>query len=109
MPSRIPTPDDYCGAYGPDRRHGILSEHVYVADALGLVADRHPLPDGGTRIVFTTGEHALELCSELVELVTEDGPTIGRCGQPATDGPFCPPHAAIAATWGDPPGPWWTD
>lgn len=83
--------DDLTGLYGryPATR-GILSEHLPIADAAGMTV--HFGVDG-FYVKDAAGDTALVLCSELIEIPTEDGPVSGRCGLPAVEeGIFCAGH-----------------
>src|ERR1041384_2432525 len=87
------TLDDFTGAYGPDWRTGVLTDHVGAAEAAGMKvhAPRHGKatyvtgPAGGTSVPV--------LCGEIIEIATEDGPIDGRCGRDVRPGEFgCPGH-----------------
>lgn len=88
------------GAYGPNNRVGVLSEHLDLALRTGLVARRLP----GSTWVYDPdqpGERAVPVvCSELVPIWTEDGRVTGRCGElagPSTG--MCHTHADIVEGW----------
>jgi hypothetical protein len=80
------TVQDWVGNYGPSGRRGIISEHVGAAERAGGRA--HVTASGRMWITDGKGAAILVVCSELVEIATEDGPIVGRCG------------LAINADWG---------
>ena len=61
--------DMYVGAYGQDWRTGVLSEEA-------------------PWTVTCEGEVFPVLCSEMLEVSTEDGPIVGRCGRDVVAGVF---------------------
>lgn len=75
------------GMYGPHWTQGVLSEHV----------TEPTLTHDGTVFVFAEGALWPVLCSELVEIHTEDGTIVGRCGTPvdASDGFACAHHFRV--------------
>lgn len=82
--------DAWTGMYGPTWRQGILSDHVHLAIEGGATERRSA---SGRRFYVTQdGRTEPVLCSELVEVWTEDGCTGGRCGRYATDGVTCDGH-----------------
>lgn len=75
------TLDDLTGSYGRDWRSGVISEHLTVAEAAGMVV--HTSPSGAVWLHEANGGRAARvLCSELIMVATEDGPVSGRCGRP---------------------------
>lgn len=80
---------DYVGVYGPDWKQGVLSEHLYLAGWVGI--REHITASGRHIAILPDGETWPVVCSELIEIHTEDGPIVGRCGAPVTHGPdhFC--------------------
>ena len=80
------------GRFGQDWTEGVLSE--------GLDLPTRRLT-GGTLVAIDGDGFALKvLCSEVVEIRTEDGRTDGRCGHPVdAEGWACPGHAAMIARW----------
>lgn len=76
--SDIRTIDDITGLYGryPATR-GILSDHVALALEAGFTL--HTGVDGDY-VKDPNGDTALVLCSEIIEIRTEDGTSDGRCG-----------------------------
>ena len=74
--------DGIVGNYGPNWTEGVLTEHIgRLAEAgLGTIVDA----DGSVHVYDSdTDEAVLLVCSELVEIQTEDGRIIGRCGKAA--------------------------
>lgn len=79
-------PARFIAGYGPDWKAGLLSEHLdlfqraggehRMSDTGGAGWALVEAPDGGW-IAYPV------VCSELVQVWTEDGPTSGRCGAPA--------------------------
>lgn len=87
------------GFYGPRWRQGILSEHLHLVDLLDGVR----IVRGGIA-TFVVDDQAggrayPVLCSELVEIRTEDGPVVGRCGRTMTDDGACEGRAAEIRGW----------
>jgi hypothetical protein len=79
--------------YGP-AQEGIISDHLHAA---GLEA--HVIADGRL-IVAIDGRIVPVLCSEIIPIVTEDGPTTGRCGTPLRGDVYaCPGHTAEIESW----------
>lgn len=70
------------GNYGQEWAEGILTENLDRALKAGFAT---MINADGTLHVYDdeSGEAVLLVCSELVEVWTEDGRIIGRCGQPA--------------------------
>lgn len=82
--------DRFVGAYGPEYMPGVLTEH------LGLLPyDNVRLLASGTPVVVNDDGTAYPVvCSELIEIRTEDGPITGRCGvRVHGDAPTCEGHA----------------
>jgi hypothetical protein len=86
------------GQYGSAWTTGIISEHVPAAVKRGLMVRKtHTL----TEWVYdpaTTEKAVPVLCSELIVVWTEDGPTTGRCGLMAKEG-VCEGHASVIREW----------
>lgn len=68
------------GSYGQDWKRGVLSEHLRPGHAT------HLLPAGTWIVIQPDGHTVRVVCSELVRILTEDGPISGRCGRPVTAG-----------------------
>jgi hypothetical protein len=89
------TLDDFTGSYGHQWKTGILSEHRMVADTTPNIRF-HNSASGATWAYDTNDlRHPAVrvVCSEVIEIGTEDGPVSGRCGAPTIDGYFCEGHA----------------
>lgn len=83
------TLDRFVSGYGHDWNEGILSEHVYLLEQAGGTVRR----DGDRDVVDVDGRAVPVVCSELIEIHTEDGPITGRCGYPVVAGDaFCVGH-----------------
>lgn len=93
-----PTSDPYdvMGMYGPGPfRQGVLDEHVYL-----LPEDRIREGTNVRWVITDDGKAWPVLCGHLIPVVTEDGPTDGRCGQPADkDRGACDGHADEMDHW----------
>ena len=96
------------GEYGIAYRRGLLSEH---ADAFLAAGGKiEPVGDGGAgRAILSDGSTVPVVCSELIEVLTEDGRESGRCGADAADAEpgLCESHGAqyrsyLADTLADP-------
>lgn len=89
-------PAAFVGAYGPDWRAGVLSEHLDLFKRAGGAFLASPSDMAGWALIPAEdgGTDAYPVvCSELVEVWTEDGPASGRCGSPALDATgTCPAH-----------------
>lgn len=73
---------------------GILVEHMTAA---GLIA--HIIADGRL-IVAIDGKVVPVLCSEVIPVTTEDGPSTGRCGIALQGDTYaCPGHTAEREGW----------
>jgi hypothetical protein len=94
--------DRLVATYGDaHRRTGILSEHRSLAAIAGL--RERKLAAGTSWLVAADGRAFPVLCSELIEVATEDGPVSGRCGALASDPlGMCPGHT-YAATGSEEP------
>jgi len=92
--ARTRTFEDYVGAYGQNWTTGILSDHVISAQAhLGRAATVDA--EGNTFL----GDYPV-LCSEIVEVYTEDGTIHGRCGTPVLFNAYaCPGHYEVIEAW----------
>jgi hypothetical protein len=91
---KITSVHDLTGVYGRGPfRQGILSDHVSIAVEAGM-----ELRTGtdGDYVKDADGETALILCGEIVEVITEDGRSDGRCGLPVL-----PNQWACEAHWFD--------
>lgn len=89
-------PERFIGAYGPDWRAGLLSEHLDLFKLAGG-AFRPSSGDGAGFALIPTEDGGMiarpVVCSELIEVWTEDGRQSGRCGRPALDATgTCPAH-----------------
>lgn len=92
----INTPERLIGAYGPDWTRGVISDHERIAVEMGLPV--RVSASGKRRYVVIDHRAEPVLCSEVVEILTEDGPIDGRCGIPVEgDAYACPGHEAIIA------------
>lgn len=89
----------YLRGWGPAYRTGVVSDHVYSVQA--LPGTRVVEGDLATWVVDDQagGRAYPVLCGDLVEWMTEDGPTDGRCGLLATDEGACEGHAAESRQW----------
>jgi hypothetical protein len=69
--------DDLTGSYGPTWRRGVLSEHLHLVDEATKVF----VSASGARTYVSDGHSTYPVvCSELVDVHTEDGFIVGRCG-----------------------------
>lgn len=77
------------GCYGQTWRQGVLSDHLHQAEQAG--AKVRLLASGTHVVVLPGGVVEPVLCSEIVEVWTEDGVIDGRCGIPVMRGAghFC--------------------
>lgn len=86
---------NWVGYYGPySDQEGILSEHLGKAN----------LPvrklAGGKQVTIIEGQAVKVLCSEVIEISTEDGPASGRCGLWVEGDNFaCVGHQAQIDAW----------
>lgn len=94
------TATDYVGSYGPTWRTGVLSEHLSAFTAAGGGL-RAAASGSGLLWAVPAARAAVVpvVCSEIVEIPTEDGPVSGRCGADATADGMCPAHAEQMAGW----------
>ena len=86
--TRTPTPEAFIGNYGRAWRTGVISDHlVSFVDCGGLA---RTCATGRLYAVMPDGYAYPILCSEIIEIPTEDGPVTGRCGLPvANDREIC--------------------
>lgn len=90
------TADAFAAQYGAAWTLGILTDHVAKVEAAGLTV---ATVDGLAVVVDADGAIPV-VCSELIEVSTEDGPISGRCGLPVKAGAFaCEGHGADIAAW----------
>lgn len=82
----------WTGHYGPDWRRGVVSDHLHLVVVEGG-ATVHTSASGRRTYVTHDGVTEPVLCSELVEVPTEDGPIEGRCGRYVVNGVTCEGHA----------------
>lgn len=88
----------FIGGYGPDFQPGVLSEHA--ADFVVAGGGFRVAASGRVWAVIPGGRAVPVVCSEIIQVETEDGPISGRCGTPATgDFGACPFHAAQIEGW----------
>jgi hypothetical protein len=76
--------DSFIGAYGPQWRSGVLTEHLGWGEGVIRVVQtaggaQWAIPAGGGRAVPL-------VCSDLISVPTEDGPITGRCGVQVRNG-----------------------
>lgn len=96
--SRRHTLDSLTSGYGRAWKPGILTEHVHllgdsVRVAVTTAGRTWAYPAGGGKAVPV-------VCSELIEVRTEDGPIVGRCGiQVLHDRFACEGHADERDHW----------
>lgn len=88
--------EQFVGSYGQTWRTGVISDHVSLMLQGGHFV--HYSGNGAIHVVESgTGRTARVLCSEIVEVATEDGPISGRCGNPLfTFGLECARHGVTA-------------
>lgn len=91
-------PAQFIGSYGQNWNAGLLSEHVASFVAAGGTV-RGAASGSGAAWAVVDGVAYPVVCSEIVEVHTEDGPMSGRCGARATVDGLCAHHEAIVATW----------
>ena len=88
--------DEFIGAYGPRHREGLISEHTWAFEKAGGTI-RYSTSGTGRQWALVPsgkGEKAYPVvCSEIIKVDTEDGPTSGRCGEPAMRLGACERHA----------------
>lgn len=86
------------GVYGPDYRHGVLTDHLGRLVEAGV--DLHVTASGRRVAIFEDGSSLPILCSEIVPLYTEDGVVDGRCGRYVrNDDDACPGHQFGIDRW----------
>src|SRR5262249_6140128 len=97
--ARTRVADDYIQGYGQGWALGLLSEHE--ASFLAAGGRVRTSASGHRRwAILPSGETHPVVCSELVEVWTEDGRMDGRCGGPvAGDGWACEGHATEMEGW----------
>ena len=71
-------PSEFVGAYGQNGRWGVISEHMDLFQRAGGDIRRAYTHAGWA--VVEDGRAFPILCSEVIRIETEDGPTSGRCG-----------------------------
>lgn len=92
--------DDYGIAY----RAGLLSDHVEAFVAAGGVVRAAASGSGRTWAVRSWDRLAIPVvCSEIIPVMTEDGPSDGRCGLDALVEGCCKGHAAERQDYFTPP------
>lgn len=91
-------PEDFLGGYGQDWRQGVLSEQLELYLAAGGVV-RPAASGSGASWAVVDGVAYPVVCSEVVEVWTEDGRQSGRCGRPAVELGSCEGHAAQQYAW----------
>jgi hypothetical protein len=80
----------FTGVYGQTPRVGILSDHLHHALDAGF---GFKTGVDGDYVKDFDGDTALVLCSEIIEIHTEDGISDGRCGLPVIPGQWaCEGH-----------------
>lgn len=92
------TPEQFVGFYGNDPKWGVLFDHLEGFDAAGGTV-RGAASGKGHMWAVVDGRAYPVVCSEIIEVSTEDGPSTGRCGAPCEVGPSCEYHAEIIAAW----------
>lgn len=98
MLSTATPPDRFIGAYGPRWRSGLISEHLELFKAAGGV--HRPSNSDGAGWAVIGGEAFPVVCSEIIEVWTEDGRQSGRCGEYAlAETGACEPHSEERAAW----------
>lgn len=105
--------DEIVGRFGPGEaqydeesgevfyvgREGLLAEQVDGFIAAGGIV--RPAAFGGGRAwaVLSDGRAVPVVCGEIIPVMTEDGPSDGRCGQNALGEGMCEGHAEEYAQW----------
>ena len=85
--------------YGPDWRLGVLTEHLQLVHAAGVHV-RRSASGRRTYVVAEDGCCFPVVCSELVEVLTEDGRMSGRCGVPVEGEAWaCEGHQIEMENW----------
>lgn len=88
--------DQFIGSYGQGWKVGLISEHVPAFLAAGGTVRQ---ASRGGHWAVVDGRAYRVLCSELVQVETEDGPISGRCGQVALVEGSCEAHAEEREQW----------
>lgn len=84
------------GSYGQNWKAGVLSEHIRPGHTT------HRLPTGTLIVIQPDGSTNKVVCSELIEVWTEDGRITGRCGLPVDESDLtCAGHELPAADFTD--------
>lgn len=86
------TAEGHFALYGQNYRQGLLSEWTQSFEAAGGALRPAASGSGLTWAVAPNGTTRPVVCSEIVPISTEDGPSYGRCGADATDDGACPRH-----------------
>ena len=97
--TRTNTPQEFIGGYGQTWRPGVISEQVPAFIASGGIVRPAASGSGLSWAVTPDGTAVPVVCSDLVEIWTEDGSMSGRCGADATVNGACEGHAEEAASW----------
>ena len=92
-PRYLTTPDTFVGGYGLNWRAGVLSEHAETFAKVGGTILDSSTGTGAQWAVLPDGTSYPVLCSEIIEVVTEDGPISGRCGLTSVLLGCCTGHA----------------
>ncbi len=86
-------------------RQGVLSDHIesFLAAGGGTTLVVGPGTDAPqvTYAVLPDGSRVPVVCSEVIPVRTEDGPSDGRCGHDATVDGMCEWHAEERDSWRD--------
>src|ERR1700746_2523396 len=92
--NRIAHPEAPVGVYGRNWVQGVISEHLRPHHVTRRLA-------GGAWVVVQPGGHTdWILCSELIQVDTEDGPITGRCGlRVDAEGYACEGHRQEREGW----------
>lgn len=94
--------DELVGQYGPGWSEGVITEHLHLADP----AHVRTLANGD-RVVLVSDRGTLRravpvVCSEVIEVPTEDDPVSGRCGLRVRGDDFaCPDHMDVIASYAE--------
>jgi hypothetical protein len=103
--------EDYIRVYGPNVEIGFDEEWgvIYGPNSVGILSENigaaglptHRLADGHLVAITPDGRVVHVLCSDVIEVSTEDGPATGRCGYWIDrDGAWgCPGHEAETNGW----------
>lgn len=91
-------PSRFVGAYGPRWRWAVISEHLPAFVAAGGV--HRPSAGFSAGWAVVDGVAYPIVCSEVIEVWTEDGRQSGRCGEHAlAETGACEPHSEERAAW----------